>query len=181
VDVRIVAATNRDLRRAVNAGTFRSDLFFRVAVIQVQLPPLRERLDDLPLLVRSLLERIAADRNVVAHIEPDEQLLTVLRRHPWPGNVRELRNYLEQLLILQEPPELGSATSPAPSGELFAQLQHLPLRAAKSALVEQFERDYLTQLLDQCAGNVAEAARRAGVDRGTLFRTIRRHGMKVER
>jgi len=183
VDVRVVAATNRDLRREVNAGSFRSDLFFRLAVIQVELPPLRERLDDLPLLVRSLLERIAREREVSAHIEPDDKLLRSLSRHRWPGNVRELRNYLEQLVILRVAPELPDA-GPQPSTtaeDPFVQLQQLPLRTAKQQLMDRFERAYLERLLDDTGGNVAEAARRAGVDRGTLFRTIRRCGIKVER
>ena len=182
VDVRVVAATNRDLRREVNAGTFRSDVFYRLAVIQVHLPPLRERIEDLPLLVRTLLERIASQRGVDAHIEPDGNLLGSLTRHRWPGNIRELRNYLEQLVILRVAPELPSSTKAATtSGDPFADLQQLPMRSAKKQVVEQFERTYLARLLEDTGGNVAEAARRAGVDRGTLFRTIRRHGLKVER
>jgi DNA-binding NtrC family response regulator len=182
VDVRVVAATNRDLRREVNAGSFRSDVFYRLAVIQVHLPPLRERLEDLPMLVRALLETIVADRRVHAHVEPDAELLDSLARHRWPGNVRELRNYLEQLVILRVPPELPGSEVPRPAGgDPYAVLHGLPLREAKQELVERFERSYLEALLDATGGNVAEAARRAGVDRGTLFRTIRRHGIKVER
>jgi DNA-binding NtrC family response regulator len=183
IDVRVIAATNRDLRREVNAGTFRADVFYRLAVIQVHMPPLRDRLEDLPMLVRAQLERITADRGVEAHVEPDEQLLSSLARHRWPGNVRELRNYLEQLVILRVAPDLPTdGAPPALHGEdVFASLSTLPLRAAKKQLVERFERDYLQRLLDETNGNVAEAARRAGVDRGTLFRTIRRHGIEVER
>jgi len=181
VDVRVVAATNRDLRREVNAGRFRADLFFRLAVILVQMPPLRKRLDDLPLLVRSLLDRIAGERGVEVHLEPDRELIAGLCRHRWPGNVRELRNHLEQLVILRLPSSLPTDAVPPSHGDPFRQLQGLPLRAAKTALVEQFERAYLQRLLEQTDGNVAEAARRAGVDRGTLFRTIRRHGMKPVR
>jgi DNA-binding NtrC family response regulator len=190
VDVRIVAATNRDLRREVNAGRFRADLYYRLAVLQVELPPLRTRLDDLPLLVRSLLERIAAERGIDVHLEPDPSLLAALERHHWPGNVRELRAYLEQLLILRMPPELGGSTAeepvavpggradePAGDEPLGIGLDALPLRTAKAELLERFERRYLARLLEATAGNVAEAARRAGVDRGTLFRTIRRYGL----
>jgi len=180
VDVRVVAATNRDLRREVNLGSFRSDVYYRLAVIQVHLPPLRERLEDLPLLVRVLLERIASLRNIDAHIEPDEPLLRSLARHRWPGNIRELRNYLEQLVILRVPPELP-ADATSQSDGVGEELLQLPLRTAKQQLVERFERTYLVRLLESTGGNVAEAARRAGVDRGTLFRTIRRHGIVVER
>src|SRR6185436_16883425 len=119
IDVRVVAATNRDLRRQVNSGHFRADLFYRLAVIQVRMPPLRDRLDDLPVLVRGLLDTIARDRGVDAHIEPDQDLFDALARHAWPGNVRELRNYLEQLLILRVRPaftgDAGEAPGAAPS------------------------------------------------------------------
>ncbi len=187
VDVRVVAATNRDLRREVNAGTFRADLFYRLAVIQVHMPPLRERPDDLRPLVRTLLERIAHERVLDAVIEPDEDLFAALARHHWPGNVRELRNYLEQLLILRVPPNLPVVgVAPATGsrgvvGEALGELARLPLRSAKQRLIEQFERAYVERLLEDTEGNVAEAARRAGVDRGTLFRTIRRYGIDVER
>jgi DNA-binding NtrC family response regulator len=192
VDVRVVAATNRDLRREVNAGRFRADLYYRLAVIQVQMPPLRDRLDDLPLLVRGLLDAIVKDRGLDAVIEPDQDLLDALARHSWPGNVRELRNYLEQLLILRVPPPfagdgaVSAARAAAPGAPVrvghgpdpFDGLDNLPLRTAKAELVERFERFYVERLLEQTGGNVAEAARRAGVDRVTLFRTIRRHGLR---
>jgi len=201
VDVRIVASTNRDLRRHVNSGQFRADLFYRLAVIQIRMPPLRERLEDMSLLVRSLLTDIAEDRNLEVHIEPDTQLIEALSRHSWPGNVRELRNYLEQLVILRTAPDLGAESDPAkataatdvvaaasgdagatPAGvgaDAFEELQRLPLRMAKAELLERFERHYVTQLLQATGGNVAEAARRASVDRVTLFRTIRRYGLKA--
>jgi DNA-binding NtrC family response regulator len=202
VNVRIVASTNRDLRRHVNSGQFRADLFYRLAVIQIRMPPLRERLEDMALLVRSLLADIADDRNLEVHIEPDTQLVEALSRHSWPGNVRELRNYLEQLVILRTAPDLGndgdakgktaapgdgSIALPGSSGassisvgaEAFEALQRLPLRMAKAELLERFERHYVSQLLQATGGNVAEAARRASVDRVTLFRTIRRYGLKA--
>jgi DNA-binding NtrC family response regulator len=188
IDVRVVAATNRDLRREVNAGRFRADLFYRLAVIQVRMPALRDRLDDLPLLVRGLLESIGRERGLDALIEPDQDLLDALGRHAWPGNVRELRNYLEQLLILRVPPPFGGAGEggEAPAGvgragvgpAAFDELTQLPLRSAKNELLDRFERHYVERLLEQTGGNVAEAARRAGVDRVTLFRTIRRHGLR---
>ncbi len=184
VDVRVVAATNRDLRREVNAGRFRADLFYRLAVIHVRLPPLRERQGDLPALVRALLDTIAKERGLDAAIEPDAALLDTLARHTWPGNVRELRNYLEQLLILHVAPEIQGDDRGASAGPIaapsFEGLTDLPLRTAKSELLERFERHYVTRLLEQTGGNVAEAARRAGVDRVTLFRTIRRYGLRSD-
>ena len=180
IDVRVVAATNRDLRREVNSGRFRADLFYRLAVIQVRMPPLRDRLDDLPILVRGLLESVARERGIGAYVEPDQDLLDQLGRHAWPGNVRELRNYLEQLLILRVPPPfVGETPAGKPGGGAdFEGLDELPLRSAKAELLERFERHYVARLLEQTGGNVAEAARRAGVDRVTLFRTIRRYGLR---
>jgi DNA-binding NtrC family response regulator len=193
VDVRVLAATNRDLRREATLGRFRADLYYRLAVIQVEMPPLRDRLEDLPLLVRGLFEVIARERELPAPMEPDAALLASLAKHAWPGNVRELRNYLEQLLILQVPPPLGvpreserdvvpqrpASPSPvSPDVALFHGLSEMPLRLAKSTLLKRFERAYVEQLLEQTGGNVAEAARRAGVDRVTLFRAIRRYGLR---
>jgi DNA-binding NtrC family response regulator len=197
VDVRIVTATSRDVRRHVNSGQFRADLYYRLAVMQIRMPPLRERREDLPLLVRAMLKTIADDRGLDVHIEPDAPLLETLARHTWPGNVRELRNYLEQLVIMRmappldgdgakagtsgSEPEFAWGSSPPPTAsrvEAFQTLQKLPLRIAKAELLEQFERHYVTELLQATHGNVAEAARRAGVDRVTLFRTIRRYGLK---
>jgi DNA-binding NtrC family response regulator len=188
IDVRLVAATNRDLRRQVNSGHFRADLFYRLAVIQVRMPPLRDRFDDLPILVRGLLDALVREHRIDAHIEPDQELIDSLCRHTWPGNVRELRNYLEQLLILRVPPPFAGAEgtpaqrrdegAAAASQAPFEGLDTVPLRTAKSELLERFERHYVARLLEQTGGNVAEAARRAGVDRVTLFRTIRRHGLR---
>jgi transcriptional regulator with GAF, ATPase, and Fis domain len=182
VDVRVVAATNRDLRREVNAGRFRADLYYRLAVITVNLPPLRERLDDLPLIVPPLIEKIRRERRVATQVQADAALLATLRSHDWPGNVRELRNYLEQYVVLQVamPFDRGDAAPVALAGvdELTAGLDALPLRAAKTELIERFERRYLTRVLAEAGGNVAEAARRAGVDRGTVFRALRRNGMR---
>jgi two-component system, NtrC family, response regulator GlrR len=179
IDVRVVAATNRDLRREVNSGRFRADLFYRLAVIQVRMPALRDRLDDLPLLARNLLDAIASDRGVeVKDIELDASLW----EHTWPGNVRELRNYLEQLAILKEPPALvsesESAANEGAGAPLMEGLERLPLLAAKNELIGRFEKRYLEKLLDQTKGNVAEAARLSGVNRATLFRMIRRYGLR---
>ena len=181
VDVRVVAATNRDLRREVNEGRFRADLFYRLAVIQVRLPSLRERLDDLDALVPTLAARIRARSAVRGALECSEDFLARLREHTWPGNVRELANYLEQCMILAAPPpfaEMSPGDEADDDGALLGDLDALPLREAKAALVERFERRYLARALQQTGGNVAEVARRAGVDRGTVFRALRRIGMR---
>ncbi len=186
VDVRVVAATNRDLRAEVNAGRFRADLYYRLAVITVRMPPLRERLDDLPIIVPRLIERICRERGVTMPVQADPGLFAKLAEHSWPGNVRELRNYLEQYVILQVAPPFegeaggvaGGAGAIGDEGALTAGLLGLQLRAAKAELVDRFERQYLSKLLAETGGNASEVARRAGVDRKTVFRTMRRIGMR---
>jgi DNA-binding NtrC family response regulator len=178
VDVRVVAATNRELRAEVNAHRFRMDLYYRLAVITARVPPLRDRLDDLPLLVPDLIARIQREHAVADVALPDDLYLT-LRRHSWPGNVRELRNWLENLLILNAPPAVEAPSSTDAAAEaFFAEFASLPLKRARELLLERFDRRYVTLLLERSAHNVAEAARQSNVDRGTLFRLIRRYNLR---
>jgi two-component system response regulator GlrR len=183
VDVRVVAATNRDLRREVNDKRFRLDLYYRLAVVRVQLPSLRERLDDLPALVEHLAAAVVRERGVTADGAFDDAFWEAVRQHHWPGNVRELRNYIEQWLVLRQAAPLeGSAdvsAASSPLGDLSRYLA-MPLREAKQSLSDLLERAYVTRMLEDTQGNVAEAARRAGVDRVTLFRAIRRYGLRGE-
>ena len=177
VDVRVVAATNRDLRREVNAGRFRADLFYRLAVVQVRMPSLRDRLDDLPALVQHLYEVIRRDRGVTTSEALDEAALAELCRHDWPGNVRELRNHLEHFLVLRVPPKFESGARGDTPDEVEAEprrITSVPLKVAK----ENLERRYIVALLTETGGNVSEAARRAGIDRVTLFRMMRRYGLQ---
>ncbi len=180
VDVRIVAATNRDLRREVNDKRFRLDLYYRLAVVRVQMPPLRERIEDLPPLVAHLVTSVERERGVRAGDALDDTFWTAVRQHHWPGNVRELRNYLEQWLVLRTAPSLESPIEESRDAVSFAEYMSLPLREAKQQINDRFEREYLQRLLDDARGNVAEAARRAGVDRVTIFRGIRRYGLREE-
>jgi len=181
VDVRVVAATNRDLRREVNAGKFRADLFYRLAVIQVRMPSLRDRLDDLSLVVPALLDRIVAQRKLPSTPRCDAALLQTLGRHTWPGNVRELKNYLEQYAILETlPPFEVDASEGVTVAQLTEGLLVMPFRAAKEELLRRFETHYLQALLAETNGNESEAARRAGIDRVTVFRALRRLGLKGE-
>lgn len=166
IDVRIVAATNRDLRRDVNAGKFRADLYYRLAVVQVQMPPLRDRVDDIPLLVGELLNAISPG------LSAPEMDIEHLMRHGWPGNVRELRNYVEQLVVLRHAPPLEVEVEADETPVLG--MEKLPLHIA----IERFERHYATRILKETGGNVAEAARRAGVNRATMFRIINKHGLR---
>ncbi len=175
VDVRVIAATNRDLDREVNKGRFREDLYFRLAVMTVHVPALRERIEDLPALVHSFLTALA-----VPPIEQRElfspAVLTELSGHDWPGNVRELRNYVERSVVLREALP-ASLRRPAPPASSDADAR-LPFKLAKDAVVDSFERNYLTALLESSAGNISKAARNGGMDRMYLHRLIQKHGLR---
>ena len=176
VDVRIVAATNRDLRAEVNDGRFRSDLYYRLAVVEVRMPPLRERTEDLGLLVDAVLEGLGAARAPQADALRSKEFLAELGRHPWPGNVRELRNHLERCLALREL-SMPTATTTTPTRALEVTADR-PLREARDAWEREFERRYLEALLARHGENVSAAARAAGVDRKYLYRLLWRAGLR---
>jgi len=180
VDVRIVAATNRDLRSEVNAGRFRSDLYFRVAVVRVELPPLRRRPDDIPAIAVELLSSLGADAGAIESLTTPE-VLADLARAAWPGNVRELRNHLERCLLMQEPlPPLVQGPPEAAGGREPSFLDpRFSYAEARSAAVTDFERRYLEALLHRHGGNVSAAARAAGMHRVYLHELIRRHGPRT--
>lgn len=177
VDVRVVCATNRDLRSEVNAGTFRMDLYYRVAVVTLALPPLRERPDDIPTLVEHFLRESGHD-GPVSELIPASSL-DELRRYRWPGNVRELRNWVEATLAVGEAPELNDAADHG-GDALFGsgRLLELTYKDARSQLLDDFEKAYCAHLLEQCAGNVSRAARQAHMDRSYLIKLLQRHGLK---
>ena len=178
VDVRIIAATNRDLGAATRAGTFREDLFYRLNVVSIETPALRDRASDIPLLAHHFLALYTKKfEKSVKRIEPDA--LQLLCAYHWPGNVRELQNAIERSVLLARdeditvdalPPSVGRMTT----GERTLRRPYtLPLAAALSA----FERSYIEHTLLETRGNIAEAARNAGVDRSNFRRLIRRHGI----
>jgi transcriptional regulator with PAS, ATPase and Fis domain len=173
VDVRLVAATNRDLRVEVNAQRFRSDLYFRLAVLGVHLPPLRDHKGDVPLLVARLLDQLDAPATARdALLAPNS--LAELARHSWPGNVRELRNWLERAIALEERPPFGdSGRATEPAIDLDR-----PLKVSREAWLRPFERRYIEGLLARADGNITSAARAAGVDRITFYRLLWKHGLR---
>jgi len=160
-DVRVVAATNRDLTSMIDEGTFRGDLFFRLSVLTVRLPPLRERLDDLPVLARTLVSRHLPGATL------PEDTLSRLATHTWPGNVRELRNVLTRAYVLGGP---------------LIQPTALAFDATTSAVeivmdVKNEERDRIASALEQAGGNKARAARSLGIPRSSLLYRIKKHGL----
>jgi DNA-binding NtrC family response regulator len=190
LDVRVVAATSRDLRREVNAGGFRSDLYYRLNVVKLRLPPLRERREDIPLLTQHFHAQLTGDPD--AH--PPADLIESLVRQELPGNVRELRSAVERSLLLGDPalaaelagedrdpvPEVaaGAPAAAAPGDPLPPDFS-VPFRAAKERLVSGWERGYLTELLARTAGNLSRAARMARMDRNHLRELIRRYKLGV--
>lgn len=181
VDVRVVSATNRDLRAEVNSGTFRMDLYFRLAVVVLRIPPLRERLEDIPLLVEHFLRE-------AGHVGPITDVVTdramqELRTHRWPGNVRELRNWVDASLALGEAPELFQQVG-EPTRTTFecpSDLLVLPYKEARNSVLDRFELCYLKHVLEGSKNNVAQAARLARMDRSYLIKLLQKHGMRTGR
>jgi len=174
VDVRVVAATNRDLKAEVNAKRFRSDLYFRLAVLVVRMPPLRERMTDVPLLVDAILDEIGDRDTEMARTFASGALLPELLRHAWPGNVRELRNYVQASIVRQD----SALAAPRPaSSEPQIDISR-PLREVRDEWTRHVERRYLEQLLLAHGNNVSAAARAAGIDRVHLHRLLARLGLR---
>jgi DNA-binding NtrC family response regulator len=178
--VRVVAATNRNLRAEIAARRFREDLYYRVAVVRMSIPPLRERPDDIPLLVQHFMRQFRGDRSP----EVTKEDLDRLRKHEWLGNVRELRNVIERACAvshgdrleledaLDERPGAGTAWN-APAVNV-----DLPFKEAKARIVEAFERDYIQELLKRHKGNLSAASRSAEIDRKHLRELLRKHGLR---
>jgi DNA-binding NtrC family response regulator len=184
VDVRLIAATNRDLRQEVNAGSFRADLYYRIAVTLFRLPPLRERAQDIPLLVEHFARQVGYDGELDDFLSP--AVRESLKHHHWPGNVRELRNYVEAALAMGEPPRLGEEGSTPPSEGSSSGFPSVPIdtlaerpyKDARGVVLDEFERIYLARLLERAGGNVSNAARIARMNRSYLIQMLKRHQIR---
>jgi transcriptional regulator with GAF, ATPase, and Fis domain len=186
VDVRVIAATNVDLRRASEDGRFRSDLYYRLAVFPIQLPPLRERVDDIPLLVDHFLARFAERLGRTGlHIAPDA--MAALLEHPWPGNIRELENLIERAVLLADGDTIGAADLPglrvpAPAPTLAAvpteELDELDLKEYVRVHTARLERARIQRVLEAEDGNVTRAARRLGISRKSLQTKMKDYGLR---
>jgi DNA-binding NtrC family response regulator len=176
VDCRILCATNQDLAAKIKAGTFREELYYRLGVVTVKLPPLRERPEDIPHLASFFLERFS--RRYGKSLSGSPRFYEALLGQPWPGNVRQLKNVMERLAALHaggilEPEDIADETQPA--GET-GHLSSLPWKEARDRYLASFELSYAQALLARCAGNISAAAREAGVDRKTFYALLRRSG-----
>ena len=193
VDIRVIAATHRDLRAMVKAGEFREDLYYRLAVVATQVPPLRERTADIPALAAWF-----ADKMGRGSFAQSPALIDQLMRHDWPGNVRELRNVVERALSLGDSSTIGMLGELAEAGHTPAAaapalprddqrrgsdptMLELPFKEAKAQLVEAFERDYLVALLARHHGNISRAAAEAGIDRNYIHRLVKKYNLEVDR
>jgi DNA-binding NtrC family response regulator len=191
VNVRFIAATNGDPEAAVNAGTMRPDLYYRLRVVPINVPPLRERPEDIPLLTEHFLSTywMRHRRQGASSPKLSDDAIRTLCSHPWRGNVRELQNVIEHVAVLTEPgaairsedlPLTIEARSPvgATPASLISTLFDESYHGAREQVVAQFELQYLTWLLGRAGGNLSKAARIAGVDRTTLYRLMERHGLQ---
>jgi DNA-binding NtrC family response regulator len=186
VDVRIVAATHRNLRQMVSDGQFREDLLYRLAVVEVEVPSLRERPEDIPVLVERFLEEANAQRTEVGlgKVSLDAEAMTLLQAHSFPGNVRELHNVIERTALLAREPVIGRKDlmldllggSRHPALTINCQI---PYKEAKARLLERFERHYLAILMEEEGGNLSRASRRAGLARQHLRTLCRRYDIPV--
>jgi len=175
VDVRLLAATNADLPRLVKEKRFREDLYFRLNVVAIQMPPLRDRKGDIPLLAKQMIEELARHhRKEVTGISPDAG--KALARYDWPGNVRELRNCIESMVVVTRDPILGEddlpphitpgrLALPAPSAEL------------SGMSLQEAERELIRHTLAECKDNRKDAARRLGISERTLYRKISQYNL----
>jgi two-component system nitrogen regulation response regulator NtrX len=172
VDARIVAATNKDLGEEIKEGRFREDLFYRLNVVPIHIPPLRARREDIPLLVAHFVDRIGAEHGRGRRVVTPEAM-KLLSEYSWPGNIRELKNLIERLLIMTDRDSIGpddvEDALPPDTGEG-------PPSEIKAAR-DKAERDAIHGMLRECQWNVSEAARRLGMDRGYLHRKIKRYGL----
>jgi len=179
VDVRLIAATNRDLVKEIQAGNFREDLYFRLSVISIQLPPLRQRREDIPHILRTAL----ADPDLVGKVGRKRftpEALAVMSNYSWPGNIRELLNVVSHVITFSEgeeidvhhlPPRLLGTQKEAP----LSFNEHLSFKDAKEQLLENFEREYIGQLLKRCEGNISRAARESGLHRKSIERLVKKY------
>ncbi|MFT3914682.1 MAG: sigma-54 dependent transcriptional regulator [Anaeromyxobacteraceae bacterium] len=192
VDVRVIAATHRDLPKLVKAGKFREDLFYRLNVINVPLPPLRDRIEDIPLLAHHFLRRYA-DRLAKKVRTLSPEAIELLCGYRWPGNVRELENAVERAVVLCRtdaltptdlPPAVSGRTAPlvreAPAGGDDTTWLSLSYAAAKEQALRRFEKSYVDALMRACDNNISAAARKAGMDRSNFKRVLRKYRNDVE-
>jgi DNA-binding NtrC family response regulator len=193
VNVRFIAATNRDPLQAIEDGVLRKDLHYRLRVVPIHIPALRERPEDIPVLAEEFLKEFWGQHREPGSALPrlSREAMGALIRAPWPGNVRELRNVIEHVVVLAEPgqevraediiflddPSLADASSSRALGEVPPAVMEMDYHSARELILSRFEVDYLSNVVQSSGGNISDAARLAGVDRTTLYRLMDKHGI----
>jgi transcriptional regulator with PAS, ATPase and Fis domain len=194
VDVRFLSATNRDPREAIMGKHLREDLYYRLNVVRITLPPLRDRVEDIPILANHFLTQFWIQHHSLRDPMPSfgESALAFLMSRPWRGNVRELQNVIENVVVFADPgSEIGMDNLPldqewargdvnSEAGGVSASMLDNTYHAAKEQVLASFEEEYVTRLVARAAGNVSRAARLANVDRTTLYRLLQRHGFRKD-
>jgi DNA-binding NtrC family response regulator len=179
IDARVIAATNRDLRAEVNRGSFRADLYYRLNVVRLHVPPLRDRTGDVELLARQFYSELEPDKQL------PRELLEALQRQSWPGNVRELRAAIERAVLFDDPvlyalthEEPGGAEADVDAAEGFN--PEIPFRVAKQRAADRWEQRYVRELITRAKGNISEASRIARMDRSHLRTLLRKFGVRAQ-
>jgi len=169
IDFRLISATRKNLKEAISSGTFREDFYYRINVIHLHIPPLRDRKKDIPLLVQHFLKKYSQETaKHVDHIS--KSTLKLLRQYPWPGNVRELENAIERAVVLSKSRTLGS-------GDFSFLSTGLPRKETPS--LKEVEQAYILEVLDTCEWNITHAAKILGINRVTLHKKIDRSGLRT--
>ena len=183
INVRIICATNRKLQQEVNAGRFREDLYFRLSVVHIQIPPLRTHRDDIPGLAKRFLGEFMGDE-AQKHFDSIDQAARILKRHTWPGNVRELRNVIEIAAHSDQYPINVAAFLYPERGQPQRVMDRVsadrPFKVLKQEIIQEFEMAYITDLLRRHDGNVSQGAKQAGIERAYLQRLVRKYGLREQ-
>ena len=183
VDVRIISATNQDIKEKIKCGEFRIELFYRLNVVPIHIPPLRERIEDIPLLVNHFIREF--NKNFNKHIlKITTQALSQLMQHTWPGNVRELENVLERAFVITDGDTIdtiflshdiqNNVTLNALPGTNI----DIPFKVARAMVEKRFEKTYLSEALERYEGNVSKTAQKTGINPRTLWRKIKKHELE---
>jgi len=183
VDVRIISATNQDIKEKIKSGEFRIELFYRLNVVPIHIPPLRERIEDIPLLVNHFIREF--NKNFNKHIlKITTQALSQLMQHAWPGNVRELENVLERAFVITDGDTIDTIflSHDIQNNEIVDALPgtniDIPFKVARAMVEKRFEKTYISEALERYEGNVSKTAKKTGINPRTLWRKIKKHELE---
>jgi len=177
IDVRVIAATNKDIEEAIQKGEFREDLFYRLAVFPIKIPDLRQRKEDIPIMAQLFLERYA-DREGKDVREISSDALEMLMAYHWPGNVRELENAIERAVLLASSSEIVVNDLP-PNVRVIGERKVVDTSKTLNTWIEKLEEEALRQALLECEGNISKTAKKLGIGRATIYRKAKKYGLPM--